>query len=138
MLTISSELIDAMVHQARCDYPIETCGLVTRHAHTHVHSRLVRLTNAAVSSDEFHVASSEQLAVWREMESRDEEVAVLFHSHTESPAFPSRADIDRAGEPGAHYLIVGIGLSDTAEVRSFRIVNGIVVEETLRIVQASK
>ena len=39
----------------------------------------------------------EQLRVWREMEDRDEEPVVIYHSHTATEAYPSRTDVNLAG-----------------------------------------
>src|SRR5207249_6228256 len=50
--------------------------------------------------------SMEQFRVWREMDERDEEPVVIYHSHTATEAYPSRTDISYASEPGAHYVLV--------------------------------
>ena len=75
----------------------------------------------------------EQLRVWREMDDRDEEPVVIYHSHTATEAHPSRTDIKLAGEPGAHYVLVSTRETDTTEFRSFRIVDGEVTEEPVEI-----
>ena len=41
--------------------------------------------------------SMEQLRVWREMDDRDEEPVVIYHSHTATEAYPSRTDVSFAG-----------------------------------------
>lgn len=78
----------------------------------------------------------EQLRVWREMDDRDEEPVVIYHSHTATEAYPSRTDVSFAGEPGAHYVLVSTRVEENDEVRSFRIVDGVVTEEPVRIVDA--
>jgi proteasome lid subunit RPN8/RPN11 len=75
----------------------------------------------------------EQLRVWREMDDRDEEPVVIYHSHTATEAYPSRTDIGLAGEPGAHYVLVSTRDPEVAEFRSFRIVDGVVDEEPVEI-----
>ncbi|HEX3388486.1 MAG TPA: Mov34/MPN/PAD-1 family protein, partial [Streptosporangiaceae bacterium] len=55
------------------------------------------------------------------------------HSHTATEAYPSRTDISYANEPGAHYVLVSTRDPDTSEFRSFRIVDGSVTEEDVRI-----
>jgi proteasome lid subunit RPN8/RPN11 len=67
------------------------------------------------------------------MDDRDEEPAVIYHSHTATEAYPSRTDISYANEPGAHYVLVSTRHPDQAEFRSFRIVDGTVTEEEVRI-----
>jgi proteasome lid subunit RPN8/RPN11 len=76
----------------------------------------------------------EQLRVWREMDDRDEEPVVIYHSHTATEAYPSRTDISYASEPGAHYVLVSTSDPDKEEFRSFRIADGTVTEEDVQVV----
>ena len=69
-------------------------------------TRHIPMDNAARSMTFYEFDSMEQLRVWREMDDRDEEPVVIYHSHTATEAYPSRTDISFAGEPGAHYLLV--------------------------------
>jgi proteasome lid subunit RPN8/RPN11 len=94
------------------------------------------MENAARSMTFYEFDSMEQLRVWREMDDRDEEPVVIYHSHTATEAYPSRTDVAFAGEPGAHYLLVSTRDPETEEIRSFRIVDGVVTEEPVRIVDA--
>jgi proteasome lid subunit RPN8/RPN11 len=75
----------------------------------------------------------EQLRVWRAMDERDEEPVVIYHSHTATEAYPSRTDIAYASEPGAHYVLVSTRDPQKAEFRSFRISDGTVTEEEIRV-----
>jgi proteasome lid subunit RPN8/RPN11 len=79
----------------------------------------------------------EQLRVWREMDERDEDPVVIYHSHTATEACPSRTDTQLAAEPGAHYLLVSTREPEATEVRSYRIVDGVVTEEPVEIVGAT-
>lgn len=83
---------------------------------------------------------TEQLRLWREMDDRNEEPVVVYHSHTATEAYPSRTDIAYAGEPNAHYVLVSTtetGNQDGPfEFRSFRIVDGTVTEEPVTVVAA--
>jgi proteasome lid subunit RPN8/RPN11 len=58
---------------------------------------------------------------------------VIYHSHTATEAYPSRTDITLAQEPGAHYVLVSTRDPDEVEFRSYRIVDGVVTEEEVRI-----
>jgi proteasome lid subunit RPN8/RPN11 len=92
------------------------------------------MANAERSPTFYRFDSMEQLGVWREMDDRDEEPVVIYHSHTATEAYPSRTDIAYASEPGAHYVLVSTRKPDQAEFRSFRIADGSVTEEPVRIV----
>ena len=65
----------------------------------------------------------------------DEVPVVIYHSHTATEAYPSRTDISYASEPDAHYVLVSTRDPDEHELRSYRIVDGVVTEEPVKIVE---
>ncbi|UJP05117.1 MAG: M67 family metallopeptidase [Nitrosomonas sp.] len=135
MLTIHYKLINAMISQALSDHPIETCGIIAGPAGSSLPLRLIPMKNIAQSEIFFKFDPQQQLCVWKEMEARNEEPIVIYHSHTGSQAYPSRADIELAMEPQAHYVIIPTIHLNQEEVRSFRIIDQMVIEEKIRIVR---
>jgi len=133
MLTIGSALYDKIVAHARADHPDEACGVIAGPAGSDRPERFIAMLNAERSPTFYRFDSLEQLRVWREMDDRDEEPVVIYHSHTATEAYPSRTDISYASEPGAHYVLVSTREPDHTEFRSFRIVDGAVSEEEVRI-----
>jgi proteasome lid subunit RPN8/RPN11 len=129
MLTISAELQSKIMAHARADHPDEACGVIAGPAGRDMPERFIPMLNAERSPTFYRFDSLEQLRVWREMDGRDEEPIVIYHSHTATEAYPSRTDIAYASEPGAHYVLVSTRNPDQAEFRSFRIVDGTVTEE---------
>jgi [CysO sulfur-carrier protein]-S-L-cysteine hydrolase len=136
MLMISRALLDQVIAHARADHPDEACGVIAGPAGSGRPERLITMANAERSPTFYRFDSMEQLAVWREMEDRDEEPVVIYHSHTATQAYPSRTDISYASEPGAHYLVVSTREPDQTEVRSFLITDGVVTEEDVEITGA--
>ena len=137
VLTIDAAILDAIVAHARRDHPDEACGIVAGAAGTDEPARHIPMENAARSMTFYEFDSGEYLRVWRDMEDRDEEVVVIYHSHTATEAYPSRTDVSFAGWPQAHYLLVSSRDADRAEIRSFRILDGVVSEEPVRVVNAT-
>ena len=135
MLTISGALHDKIVAQARADHPDEACGVVAGPAGTDRADRFIPMTNSARSPTFYEFDSMELLRTWREMDERDEEPVIIYHSHTATEAYPSRTDISYANEPGAHYVLVSTRDAEHAEFRSFRISSGVVTEEEVRVTQ---
>ncbi len=133
MLTLHSALRDKIVAHARADHPDEACGVIAGPAGQDRPERFIPMLNAQRSPTFYEFDSMELLRVWREMDDRDEEPAVIYHSHTATEAYPSRTDISYANEPGAHYVLVSTRDPGTVEFRSFRIVDGTVTEEEVRI-----
>ncbi len=136
MLVITRDLVDAIVAHARRDHPDEACGVVAGPAGSDRPERLVPMLNAARSPTFYELDPGDLLRLYREMDDRDEEPVVIYHSHTATEAYPSRTDVTLAPEPGAHYLLVSTRDPDTQEVRSYRIVDGEVTEEEVRVVAA--
>ena len=137
VLTIDRAIVDAIVAHARRDHPDEACGVVAGPLGSDLPTRLIPMDNAARSMTFYEFDSLEQLRVWREMDDNDEEPVVIYHSHTATEAYPSRTDVSFAGEPGAHYVLVSTCEPDSEEIRSFRIVDGVVTEEEINIVDAT-
>jgi proteasome lid subunit RPN8/RPN11 len=134
MLVIASELVDEIVAHARRDHPDEACGVVTGPVGSDRPQRFIPMVNAARSPTFYEFDSLDLLKLYREMDDRDEEPVIVYHSHTATEAYPSRTDVAYASEPGAHYVLVSTRAPDTVEFRSYRIVDGIVTEEEVRAV----
>jgi len=135
MLTIYRDLLDAIRAQAIHDAPVETCGVIAGAAGGNRPMRVIPIRNAADASDFFRFDAHEHLRAWRDMDARGEVPVVIYHSHTQSPASPSRDDVALATEPDAHYLIVSTRHGIVPAVRSFRIENDVVVEEVIRVIE---
>jgi [CysO sulfur-carrier protein]-S-L-cysteine hydrolase len=133
MLTISAALRAQILAHARADHPDEACGVIAGPAGSDRPERFIPMLNAERSPTFYRFDSLEQLRVWREMDDRDEEPVVIYHSHTATEAYPSRTDISYASEPGAHYVLASTREDDTDEFRSFRITDGVVAEEEITV-----
>ncbi|MDH6142543.1 MULTISPECIES: Mov34/MPN/PAD-1 family protein [Kitasatospora] len=140
MLTITRELHDAIVAHARADHPDEACGVVAGPAGSDRPERFIPMLNAARSPTFYEFDSADLLKLYREMDDRDEDPVVVYHSHTATEAYPSRTDVSYASEPNAHYVLVstaeGTGAGDPFQFRSFRIVDGVITEEDVQVVDA--
>ncbi|MFG2113155.1 Mov34/MPN/PAD-1 family protein [Streptomyces sp. NPDC048718] len=138
MLTITRALYDQIVEHSRADHPDEACGVVAGPAGTGRPERFISMLNAARSPTFYEFDSADLLKLYREMDDRDEEPVIVYHSHTATEAYPSRTDISYANEPEAHYVLVSTADADDAgpfQFRSFRIVEGVVTEEGVEIVE---
>ena len=122
MLEISQELVDSIVAHARQDHPDEACGVIAGPANSDRPTRFIPMTNAARSPTFYEFDSMDLLRLYRELAANDEDPVVIYHSHTATQAYPSRTDISYASEPNGPY-----------EFRSYRIVDGVVTEEEVRI-----
>ncbi|MUM16279.1 peptidase [Mycobacterium sp. CBMA 623] len=135
MLVIRADLVDAMVTHARADHPDEACGVLAGPEGSDRPERHVAMLNAERSPTFYRFDSGEQLRVWRAMDEADEVPVVIYHSHTATEAYPSRTDINLAAEPDAHYVLVSTRDPEQHELRSYRIVDGVVAEEEISVVE---
>ncbi|MET9347843.1 M67 family metallopeptidase [Streptomyces termitum] len=138
MLTITRDLYDRIVEHARADHPDEACGVVAGPVGSGRPERFVPMLNAARSPTFYEFDSADLLKLYREMDDRDEEPVIIYHSHTATEAYPSRTDITYANEPGAHYVLVSTADADAAgpfQFRSYTIVEGVVTEEDVKVVE---
>jgi [CysO sulfur-carrier protein]-S-L-cysteine hydrolase len=135
VLVIRADLVEAMVAHARTDHPDEACGVLAGPEGSDRPERHVAMVNAERSPTFYRFDAQEQLKIWRAMDDADEVPVVIYHSHTATEAYPSRTDVNLAAEPDAHYVLVSTRDPGLDEVRSYRIVDGVVTEEPVSIVE---
>ncbi|MDQ4038426.1 MAG: M67 family metallopeptidase [Actinomycetota bacterium] len=137
MLRIARNLVDEILAHARRDHPDEACGVIAGPIGSDQPVRFLPMLNAARSPTFYEFESADLLKLYRDMDDRDEEPVVIYHSHTATEAYPSRTDINLAAEPGAHYVLVSTrehgNDQDPTEFRSYRILDGQVTEEPVEI-----
>jgi [CysO sulfur-carrier protein]-S-L-cysteine hydrolase len=140
VLLIRAGLVEEIVAHARRDHPDEACGVIAGPEGSDRPERFIPMLNAARSPTFYEFDSGDLLRLYRDMDDRNEVPVVIYHSHTATEARPSRTDIALASEPEAHYVLVST--RDQAEpnhtghdLRSFRIVDGVVTEEQVEVVE---
>lgn len=131
MIEISKAHRDEIFAHARTDTPDECCGLLFGKGTAA--ERLQRMENVEHSPLNYRVDSRELFEAFEAMDQIGLELVGIYHSHTHSPAYPSRTDISLAGYPDTHYLIVSLANPELPDLRAFKIVNGNVSEEEVLI-----
>lgn len=120
---------DAVIATCIRALPNEGCGLLVGTPDGMVH-HVVASPNVADSAKVYEIESRVLLTTYRSADDDGLAVIGVFHSHTHSAAYPSATDVDQAPDPAWHYVLVSLR-EIVADVRSFRIVNGLVSEEEL-------
>jgi proteasome lid subunit RPN8/RPN11 len=93
MLTIERAIVDQIVAHARADHPDEACGVVVGAEGSDRPERFIAMTNAERSPTFYRFDSTEHKLLTNELYDRDEEIIVIYHSHTATEAYPSRTDV---------------------------------------------
>jgi proteasome lid subunit RPN8/RPN11 len=133
-LRLPQSTIDEIIAHARETAPEECCGIIAGKAG--VATKLYRMTNAAEQAYRpyrYEMDGKELLHLIRELDGRDEEFLVIYHSHVATEGRPSPTDIRFAANwPDPYYVLVSLA-EDPPPVRAFRIVDGEVTEEPLAV-----
>ena len=139
-MRIGRDLIDEIIAHSREAYPVkgaepreECCGLIGGNSDelTSVH----RARNAAATWLRYEVHPSDQFRIMERIEADGEDLVGIYHSHTNSPAYPSQTDVNLAAQwPGVLWLICSLEDYDAPVVRGFRIRDGEIEEEDLDVV----
>lgn len=122
MVRIPRALADEMVAHARSEVPNESCGIFGGSLEGELHT-FFPARNADASPYRYSVDADDLLRIALAIDEAGDEVAAIYHSHTMSPASPSRTDMELAFWPEAAYLIVSLA-SDPPEIRAWRLVEG--------------
>jgi [CysO sulfur-carrier protein]-S-L-cysteine hydrolase len=131
-MRIQQRLVDQIVAHSHEEAPNECCGLVsgTGGAATEV----FRARNEMASPLAYNVHPQDLLRITEEIESRGEELAAIYHSHTRSPAEPSQTDINLAVNwPDPVYLICSVADPGEPVLRGWRLRDGDVAEVELSV-----
>jgi len=137
VLRIDRSIHDAIVEHARRDHPDEACGVVAGPEGSDQPARFVPMLNAARSPTFFEFDSQDLFRLYRDVDERDEEIVVIYHSHTATEAYPSRTDIQFGSlSPDSHWVLVSTRDPEEIEFRSFRISGGEVTEEPVEVLAA--
>ena len=133
MLQLEHRYIDEIIAHAREDSPNECCGILAG-PDGHVR-KLYRMTNVERSPYRYSMDPKEMYRTYREIEDAGWNVLAIYHSHTHSEAYPSATDVRLATWSDAYYILVSLLSREDPTVRAFRIEDGRISEEELRIVQ---
>ncbi len=133
MFEIQRSYHDEIIAHARGDMPNECCGILAGENGRVV--RLYRMTNVERSPYRYNVDPKELLKVYLEIEDSGWSLLGIYHSHVATEAYPSATDVRLAGWPEALYLIASLREPERPLLRAFRINDGAVTEEPLRLIE---
>ena len=144
MLHLPATAVTGIVaHALRC-LPEECCGLLvgtvaagpdgTGAGDQARAERFVPTTNVARSARVYTIDPREHLRTDREAAAAGLDVIGVVHSHTHTEPYPSPTDVAQAPDPAWHYVIVSLKRGEP-ELRSYRIVDGVISEEPITVVE---
>jgi proteasome lid subunit RPN8/RPN11 len=131
VVQIERRFRDEIVQQALEEFPNEACGLIAAKDGNPV--RVYRMRNADASPATYRLDPKDQLRAFDEIEADGLELYAIYHSHTHSEAYPSETDRRQAFYPESYYLVLSLSDRDSPVLRGFRIEDGEVTEQEVRI-----
>ena len=131
MLTLSALQRESILATCIRALPNEGCGLLLGSPEGVV-SEVVPSENVADSAKIYEIDPKVLLATFRRVDREGLTMLGVFHSHTHSEAYPSSTDVRQAPDPTWHYVLVSLA-TNPPELRSFRVLDGQVSEESLSI-----
>jgi len=129
-VVIPADVRDAIVAHARAGLPNEACGILAG-----LDGRVERFFPAQADEPSpyyYRIESRDQIRIMNAIDDAGLDLLAIYHSHTSSPAYPSRTDAEQAFWPDAVYVIVSLAGAD-ADVRGYRIQDMSITEEALRV-----
>ncbi len=126
-LRMSTEFREAIFQHARDETPRECCGIIAGKADGTL-TTFHRLTNVAEGNRLYLIDDMELYQLTRELIERDEEPLIIYHSHPETPAYPSATDVANAVYPDSYYVICSLERPNEPYLRAFRIIDGEIAE----------
>ena len=129
-MVIPAALRDEIIAHAREGLPNEACGILAGRE-----GRVEQFFPA--QSDEsspfyYRIEARDQIRVMNAIDDAGLDLVGIYHSHTRSPAYPSRTDAEQAFWPDAVYVIISLA-DEAADVRGYRIQDMAITEEALRV-----
>ena len=131
MLSLSKEKTKELVEHSERESPNEACGILA--GNDGKVEKVYQMTNTDKSPKTFIMDPKEQLKVMKEIRDLGMKMVGIYHSHIETEAYPSAHDVELAFYPEASYIIISIKDKDNPTVRSFRIIQGKISEEKMKI-----
>ena len=136
------DIADAIVAQARDEYPNEACGLIIGTGPAAEGGTAVRYEacrNRAASPYRYEIHPDDLFRITLAADDDDHVLWAIVHSHVKSPAVPSPTDIGLAFYPDALYILVSLSPDEadpstgSPSLRAWRIVGGATHEVGLEV-----
>ena len=131
-MRIPRALYDELIAHALEEAPNECVGMIAAREDEAV--EVHRARNAAATWLRYELHPTDQLRIMNQLEEDGEDLVGIYHSHTNSEAYPSQTDVNLADAwPDPLYLICSLEHADEPVVRAFAIRDGGVEEVELDV-----
>ncbi len=131
MLYLNKKQKKELVKHSKKEAPNESCGILA--GKNQRVEKIYKMTNTDRSSKTFLMDPKQQLKVMKEIRNQGLEMVGIYHSHLDTAAYPSARDARLTYYPSVSCVIVSVKDRSNPSLRSFRIVEGKITEEEVKI-----
>lgn len=132
MISINKKDLNKIFEHVKKEYPKEACGILSGKE-----NKITKVYNMKNTSENpetcYFMDSKEQFKVFKEIRDENLEMIAIYHSHTNTEAYPSKKDIEMAFYADAYYAIISFADYNNPVIRTFKIIDGKIVEENIKI-----
>lgn len=120
-IRIPRTLANELLHQAQLSPEQEVCGLIGKRGER---VECYPIENVATRPEMlFAMNAEEQIAAFKQMQQKEQQLFAIYHSHPYGPALPSNIDMAEAHYRDALYLIISLNTKGVLELRGFDLNN---------------
>lgn len=129
VLTLPRDMLAEMLAHILEGYPNEACGALAGDAAGRAVENFPAVNVAETPRTFSEIGPEELLAIWNEMDAHDWTMLAYYHSHPQTPAYPSPRDVLWSHNwPGTYYIIFSLAERERPTVRAF-LIDGETVSE---------
>lgn len=132
MITIAKKLLNQIIEHSKQKYPREACGILA--GRNGVVEKVYQMQNVSETpATRYFMKPQEQLKVFKEIRKLNLEMVGIYHSHVDSPAYPSATDLELAFYPEAIQIIISLQDFDNPDVQGFKIIEDKIEAEKIEV-----
>lgn len=135
-IELPRKLVQDILKQAQLSPDSEICGLIGANQIGKPECCYPIKNCAENPSDRYLLDSSQQIAAMKTIRQQNQNLFAIYHSHPNSPALPSKIDIEEATYKEAYQLIISLQTKGVLEIRAFSINANTVQEIPISLIEA--
>lgn len=137
-MKIDEKYLEEIIEHCKNEYPKEACGIlagkISHRLMEKTVTKVYKMKNVSENPETcYFMQPEEQFKVFKEIRQLEIEMLAIYHSHTNTSAYPSKRDIEMAFYPEAVYIIISLQDFDKPKIRGFKMTEGEIKEERIEI-----
>jgi protein-tyrosine-phosphatase/proteasome lid subunit RPN8/RPN11 len=137
MIYLTKQQYKTIIEHTKKEYPKESCGILSGKIIDEKEFLVedVYLMQNVSEQPEicYFMDPKEQLKVLKEIRNKNQQMVAIFHSHTNTEAYPSKRDVSMAYYQEVAYIIVSLQNKENPTMRAFRIIEEKISEIDVKI-----